>query len=227
MSERTRRVLERLSLTLGLVLLAGFGAAHLDQLLSSRLALGEFDRARAEALEQGEPSGQVRSDGDVDVSLWSEKRVREYEASLKAEKRLPIAVLEIPGLRLRVPVLEGTDDMVLNRGAGWIPGTARPGEEGNVGIAAHRDGFFRGLKDLALGDTIDLATLHGQASYVVDQIEIVSPERVDVLGPRREPSVTLVTCYPFYFVGDAPQRYIVHATLDRSRTRSEPETGRR
>ena len=140
----------------------------------------------------------------------------DYKASLSIEKRLPLAVLGIKKLRVRVPVFEGTDDLVLNRGVGWITGTSRPGDDGNVGIAGHRDGFFRGLKDIAVGDAIELETLGRRAVYIVDEIEIVPPERVEVLQPRAAPSVTLVTCYPFYFIGDAPMRFIVHAALDRA-----------
>jgi sortase A len=148
-----------------------------------------------------------------DFSLWSEKRVREYRKSLLAEKSVPMAVLRIEKLKIRVPVFEGTDELALNRGVGWIAGTARPGEAGNIGIAGHRDGFFRALKDISFGDTIELSTLDGTAVYAVDEFEIVSPERVDVLRPRNVPSLTLVTCYPFYFIGDAPQRFILYAVL--------------
>jgi sortase A len=151
----------------------------------------------------------------TDFSLWSEKRIREYKASLTIAKELPLAVLDISRLRIRVPVFEGTSDLVLNRGLGWIAGTARPGETGNIGIAGHRDGFFRGLKDIVVGDTMELGTLEQRATYVVDEIEIVTPEQVEVLQPRAAPAITLVTCYPFYFIGDAPQRFIVHATLRR------------
>jgi sortase A len=80
-------------------------------------------------------------------------------------------------------------------------------------MAGHRDGFFRALKDIALGDTIELTTTGGSFPYAVDELEIVTPADVRVLKPRGRPSVTLVTCYPFYFVGDAPQRFIVHASM--------------
>ena len=122
-------------------------------------------------------------------------------------------MLEINKVKIRVPVFEGTDDLTLNRGVGRIAGTAMPGTEGNVGIAGHRDGFFRGLKDISVGDEIDLVMTTERVTYVVDQIEIVSPADVRVLQPRTASSVTLVTCYPFYFVGDAPQRFIVHASI--------------
>jgi sortase A len=98
-----------------------------------------------------------------------------------------------------------------------------PGDAGNVGIAGHRDGFFRGLKDISVGDEIDLIMTKEKTTYVVDQIEIVSPADVHVLEPRSTSSLTLVTCYPFYFVGDAPQRFIVHAAIASRRPLVGPE----
>ena len=86
-----------------------------------------------------------------------------------------------------------------------------PGAQGNLGIAGHRDGFFRGLKDIAPGDTLELETTAGREFYVVDDIRIVGPEEVSVLAGTPNQTITLVTCYPFYFVGSAPQRYIVRA----------------
>ena len=152
----------------------------------------------------------------VDFSLWAEKRVKAYKQSLATRMGTPFAVLSIPRLQLDVPVFDGTDDLTLNRGAGRIAGTARPGERGNIGIAAHRDGFFRSLKDIRPGDRIELAQSHRKFVYTVDNISIVDPGDVTVLRPRLQPSLTLVTCYPFYFVGDAPQRYIVQASLANS-----------
>ncbi|MGB5294297.1 MAG: class D sortase, partial [Thermoanaerobaculia bacterium] len=125
----------------------------------------------------------------------------------------PLAIVRIPALDLQVPLLEGTDDLVLNRGVGRIAGTALPGELGNIGIAGHRDGFFRGLKDIGEGDTIELETLTATDVYRIDGITIVTPQDVHVLEHQAVPTLTLVTCYPFYFVGKAPKRYIVSATL--------------
>lgn len=149
-----------------------------------------------------------------DQALWAEKRIREYEESLKADAAPPLAVVRIDTLDIEVPVYDGADDFNLNRGVARITGTARVGEAGNLGIAGHRDGFFRGLKDITVGDRIDLQTLDGSAAYRVSSIEIVNPEDVWVLAPTEEPSITLVTCYPFYHVGHAPQRYIVKATAE-------------
>jgi sortase A len=124
---------------------------------------------------------------------------------------LPLATLWIEKLNLRVPVFEGTDEWNLNRGVGWIAGTTWPGKAGNVGIAGHRDGYFRGLKDLSEGDLIELFAPTGTTRYVVDEIEIVDPDNVGVLRARKAPSLTLVTCYPFNFIGSAPQRFVLHA----------------
>ncbi|MCG6118564.1 MAG: class D sortase [Aquimonas sp.] len=122
-----------------------------------------------------------------------------------------IAVLRIPAIELEVAVAPGTDEQVLKRGAGWIEGTAAPGSEGNAGIAAHRDKHFRGLKDVAVGDLIELDTLHGTRAYRVTDLSVVEPTDVHVLADSGEAVLTLVTCFPFYFVGHAPQRFIVRA----------------
>jgi len=108
-------------------------------------------------------------------------------------------------------VFDGTDDLTLNRGVGRIAGTARPGQGGNLGIAGHRDGFFRGLKDVGAGDQIELKIPGRTEVYQVDDVQIVKPTDVQVLEDRGVPTLTLVTCYPFYFIGNAPQRYIVRA----------------
>jgi len=212
------RFFERLLLITGLTLLAFVAAVLIYRSVASRRALAEFDRDQASLIQGGPQAGALKQiDEKVDVSLWSEKRIRQYHESLVTKKEGPIAVVKIEKLNIRVPVFEGTDELVLNRGVGWIAGTARPGApgDGNVGLAAHRDGFFRGLKDIEEGDEIELSTLGAGGVYAVDNIEIVTPDKVEVLRPRGAPSLTLVTCYPFYFVGDAPQRYIVHATLKR------------
>ena len=120
-------------------------------------------------------------------------------------------MLRIPSIEIEVLVLEGTHDLTFNRAVGHIDGTAAPGEEGNIGIAGHRDGFFRGLKDVHLGEYVDLYTERGNTRYIVDEIRIVPPEDVSVLAPRPRSSITLVTCYPFYFVG-VSFRFIVHAS---------------
>ena len=116
-----------------------------------------------------------------------------------------------PRLKLEVPVYDGTTDAVLDLAAGRIEGTALPGTTGNVGIAAHRDGFFRVLKDLKEGDALVLDTPVAAEQYRVEWIRITTPDDVSVIDPTPGRAVTLVGCYPFYHVGSAPQRFIVRA----------------
>ncbi len=117
----------------------------------------------------------------------------------------------IPRLGVLVAVLQGTTSQTLLLGAGHIDGTAFPGEPGNIGIAAHRDTYFRGLKGVRKNDEVQLETASGVSRYAVDWIKIVPPEDVSVLAASKQSELTLVTCYPFYFVGSAPKRFIVHA----------------
>jgi len=205
--------IERLLAIVGLLLVAIFVAAHIHRAILSRAALKRFQDLRAEQPVATAADFPPDTRFKVDFSLWSEKRIADYERSLEERIDPPLAVLRISKVHLEVPVLDGTDELVLNRGVGHIAGTVRPGEDGNVGIAGHRDGFFRVLKDVGPGDTIELVTPSQTVTYVVDQIVLVRPDDVSVLQPRSRPSLTPVTCYPFYFVGSAPQRYIVQASI--------------
>lgn len=123
-----------------------------------------------------------------------------------------IGRLEIPRLKLAVMVREGAGEGTLRRAVGHIPGTALPGNLGNVGLAGHRDTFFRALRNIRKDDTIELETTAGTYRYVVNSTRIVPPRDVSVLKASGGETLTLVTCYPFYYVGSAPKRFIVHAT---------------
>jgi len=114
-------------------------------------------------------------------------------------------------LLLSAVVVEGVDKTALRRAVGHIPGTALPGQAGNVGVAGHRDTFFRPLKDLKVKDEIRFSTLKGDFKYEVESLRIVDPANVGVLAPSAQNVLTMVTCYPFYFVGPAPKRWIVRA----------------
>jgi len=214
MKKTGARRLELVLLAVGMSLLALYLASRLYSVVASRAALREFAAISGQTPMDGVdlPAGREH----VDFSLWSEKRRAAYEESLAVHFDGPIAVLRIPQLSLEVPVFDGTDELVLNRGVGRIIGTGRPGQAGNVGIAGHRDGFFRCLKDIQVGAQIELATPSRNISYAVDEMTIVEQDDVSVLRPRTRPALTLVTCYPFYFVGNAPKRYIVHAHITES-----------
>lgn len=158
------------------------------------------------------------------IFLWYEFEARYFQASLShafderrqgpAEVPLKdglVGRLEIPEIGLEVMVLNGVDARTLRRGAGWLPYTARPGS-GNAAIAAHRDTHFRPLRRIKEGDIIHLTTLDGRYKYRVEWTAVVDPGDTAVLGPTEKPTLTLITCYPFYYEGKAPQRFIVRAS---------------
>jgi len=122
-----------------------------------------------------------------------------------------IGELDIPRLQLSVMVFEGDDAGILGHGAGHIPGTALPPATGNIGIAAHRDTYFRPLRVIHANDVIALKTPAGTSRYTVTESRIVRPTDVAVLDRAPGRDLTLVTCYPFFYVGIAPERFIVHA----------------
>jgi len=122
-----------------------------------------------------------------------------------------IGRIEIVRLGISVIVVEGTSNRILRRAAGHIRGTALPGERGNVGISGHRDTFFRPLRNVRLDDIVTLITPQGEYRYHVVSTQVVKPSDVAVLNSDGNEILTLVTCYPFYFVGAAPSRFIVRA----------------
>ena len=124
-----------------------------------------------------------------------------------------LARLDAPSVKLSTTVLEGSDDATLARGSGHLEDTPLPGERGNMGIAGHRDTVFRPLRHVRVGDPMDLTTSDRVYHYRISRTLIVRPEDVYVLDPTPQPTLTLVTCYPFEFVGHAPQRFIVQAEL--------------
>lgn len=139
--------------------------------------------------------------------------------------RSVIGRLEIPRLKLAVMVREGADEGTLSRAVGHIPGTALPGNSGNVGLAGHRDTFFRSLRNIRPDDTIEMETTTGRYRYIVKSTRIVTPRDVSVLEASGGETLTLVTCYPFYYVGSAPKRFIVHAIQAGPSPPSQPLPG--
>lgn len=196
---------EGMLLACGAALLLIYAAGRMYSVVSSHIELQRFRGAYPAQSDN-------RSTHDPDFRLWSQQRIAAYQASLRRQSPLPLGVLKIATIDLEVPVLQGTDDETLNRAVGHIEGTAALGSLGNIGIAGHRDGFFRGLKDIQPGDVMELISQNRTDRYLVDEILIVSQEETSVLSDRPQPSLTLVTCYPFYFVGSAPLRFIVHAS---------------
>jgi sortase A len=159
--------------------------------------------------------------------LWQAYEDQKFDETLRGPAPLPpleppptstppskiVGRLEIPHLHLAVMVQEGVDARTLRHAVGHIPGTALPGTVGNVGVAGHRDTFFRALRNIRLRDVVELQTASGKYQYVVESARVVPPRDVSVLAPTGGETLTLVTCYPFYYVGSAPTRFVVHAAL--------------
>jgi sortase A len=207
------RKVERILLIVGIGLLAVWTIARFHKVVGSRAAIARFENKAMGLGNAASPFLDPNLGAPVDFSLWSPGRISAYKESLEEKDDAPLAILRIPKIHLEVPVFNDTDDLTLNRGVGRILGTAQIGKPGNLGIAGHRDGFFRGLQNVVAGDRIEIVEPYKTDSYVVSEIQIVMPEDIHVLDPTPRPTLTLVTCFPFYFVGHAPKRYIVTAVL--------------
>lgn len=205
------RWLEILAWSVGLSLLAVYGALRAN----AEQARVDGIHALREMRDTNTRANSPRSTwqpSSVDQSLWSAARVRAFRQTAAHEP--PQGILRIPELRLEVPVYGSARESDLDRGAGHIAGTASLEAPGNIGIAAHRDGFFRKLKDARPGQWLYLETRTRTRRFRVVDLQVVDPSDVTVLAPTATPTVTLVTCYPFYFVGPAPQRFILRAEGD-------------
>lgn len=189
-------------------------AAYIDRFVSLRAQQARFTAKQEQTRAAQGTERPVAISVAVGNLASSRSAAPSKTISRSSEPSLPpLGLLKIPKVHLQVPILEGTDELTLNRGVGWIPGTSLPGKEGNSGIAGHRDSFFRQLKKIEVGDEIEVLTVEAKYVYSVAGMRIVSPSEVDVLRPREKSSITLVTCYPFSFIGSAPSRYIVEASL--------------
>ena len=156
----------------------------------------------------------------ADAWVFQRRESSHFERLRKHQVAVPVALtsqrgligrLEIPRLGLSVMVTEGDDHRTLRRAVGHIPGTALPGQIGNIALTGHRDTFFRPLRNIRIDDIVTLSTLQGAFRYRVLATQVVSPDHVSVLDPGRNEILTLITCHPFYFVGAAPDRFIVRA----------------
>jgi sortase A len=208
------RWLERLLLLIGLICLGTVAYAYFDARLTAREEGRRLDEAIRErqSAAAGEQHGGARPAAETDS--FSGLSAPVPPSPVKLDEGELVGRLEIPRLGLSTIVLEGVEDHTLRRGAGHIPGTGlptEPGAVGNIGIAGHRDSFFRPLKGIGKNDIITLTTPEGAYRYQVEWTRIVAPEDTEVLAQGGAPELTLVTCYPFYYVGSAPQRFIVRA----------------
>ncbi len=222
---KTRQLLgiaELLCWVAGIALVALYAGFRIDGEIERRQAIADFAamaaplQATAAAAAVGHrPQAPVPLTYAVpDKTYWSKGRVEAYKATTSgrlSETGLPVAILKIRSIGLEVPVYSRVTERNLNRGAALIAGTAKPDTDGNTAIAAHRDGYFRALQKISLGDVLDVRTQQENRRYKVVWLKIVKPTDISVLRRTAVPSVTLVTCYPFHFVGSAPSRFIVRA----------------
>ncbi len=175
-------------LVAGILMLGFAGYAFLDQYWYQRTELSKFEAVAAAV--PAKPPAIVAvpiADGGV------------------------IGELEVPRLKLKAMVVQGDSEQLLRRAVGHLPETALPGETGNVALAGHRDGIFRPLRNVLPGDFITFRTPDRVFQYQVEWTAVVSPNAVRVIEPTSEPALTLVTCFPFYYVGAAPERFVVRA----------------
>ena len=205
-----RLELELLLRNAGLVLVAFCMLAMIHGSASSRAELQRFKYGQN--VLAAESQRLVPRGGVSNFTVWPRQRIRKYQESLAAHYPPAVGILRIAKIKLEVPILEGTNPVTLNRGVGHVVGTANVGDVGNMAIAGHRDGFFRGLKDIRFGDAIEVTGLRETKTYLVDRIIVVDPSDVSVLRPRTRSVLTLITCFPFHYIGSAPKRYIVQAS---------------
>ena len=196
-------------LTVGVLALGYVAFVMLDAQLFQAYENWRFDRALQEARQAKSSEPPPRSpQAPVVADPASMRRERLRAAGPEGS---PLGRIEISTLGVEVMILEGVEPRTLRRAVGHIPGTALPGELGNVALAGHRDTFFRSLRDIDKNAEITLTTLRGSYRYRVDSTTVVEPQSVEVLADSPDATLTLVTCYPFDFIGHAPKRFIVRA----------------
>lgn len=206
---------ERFLWLVGILSLGLFFGLKLQQRAGAEEALRHYYLDQSTAGTDGDfGAAVVQSIATADKSTWSESRIAAFDSSAANAANSALAVLRIPRLTLETPIFAGAEEKELDRGPGWIRGTGLIGADGNIGIAGHRDGYFRALKDIQTGDVVEVLSPGSQKRYRVSNVWIVDPDAVHVLDHTNKPSLTLVTCYPFYFVGHAPKRFVVRAVSE-------------
>jgi sortase A len=144
--------------------------------------------------------------------VWSQQEgIRQLQRHSAPIAGGVFGLLDVPRIGLSVVVFEGSGDDVLDRGVGHLIESATVANTGNVVLAGHRDTFFRPLRNIRIGDVIKVRTVSAERTYVVESTRVVTPDDIGVLDPTPEPVLTLITCYPFRFIGSAPDRFIVRA----------------
>ena len=193
----------------GVLALSYCATVLLDRWLFQTYQTWRFERALKDAQTSARTIQQPASSP---LSAQAEAdRTRAESFGIDGLAGSPLGRIEISSVGLAAMIMEGVDGRTLRHAVGHIPGTPLPGQPGNVALAGHRDTFFRGLRNIHKDDEITLTTLHGSYRYRVDSTQVVEPQDTEVLDNSVDDNLTLVTCYPFYFVGPAPKRFIIRA----------------
>jgi sortase A len=192
---------------IGILALGYVGLALLD----ARLYQADQTRRFEEALMRLRPATGSGEYPPLPLDLTEGEAARAKSLGVAVREGAPLGRIEISTIGLAAMMMEGIDEGTLRRAVGHIPGTPLPGQSGNVALAGHRDTFFRGLRNIRVNDEITLTTLSGSYRYRVDSTKVVDPEETEVLDNDDDDILTLVTCYPFNFMGTAPRRFIVRA----------------
>lgn len=222
---RSIRWWEYLFLFTGLIALDYYVWVSLDSTVAQAYESWSFDRQA-----QGRPVSFARFlAAELGIKVGDPappaRPVPERRAAFHPKPLAVIGRILVPRLQLSAMVREGVGDDILREAVGHIPSTAFPGEPGNVALAGHRDTFFRKLRNIRQNDKIVVSTTQGEYAYQVESVKIVLPQDVSVLKPvAGEQALTLVTCYPFYYVGSAPKRFIVRARQIEA-SPQQPQTG--
>lgn len=198
---RASRWLERLLILIGIVCLGYFGYVYAEARLYQ-----SFEDQQLDEILQSAQKPETRQPRAARANVSMPRRPPPKPGST-------VGRIEIPRLGISAVIRAGTDARTLRLAVGYISGTALPGEQGNLGLAGHRDTFFRKLRDINPDDEIRVTTKDGVFKYYVQRTTIVQPNDVWVLDPTKSPVLTLVTCYPFTYIGSAPKRFIVRAAL--------------
>ena len=198
-----------LFLVVGILALGYVGVVLLDTWLFQAYQTWRFQQA-LKSSKQAISSVEQLASSPLPTRAEAD-RARAESFGIDGRAGSPLGRIEISSIGLSAMIMEGTDSRTLRRAIGHIPGTPLPGQPGNVVITGHRDTFFRGLRNIHKEDEITLTTLHGSYRYRVDSTQVVEPEDTKLLSATAGDFLTLLTCYPFYFVGPAPKRFIVRA----------------
>jgi sortase A len=200
----------RLFFVIGIVALSYVAFALLDARLYQAGQSRRFQQ-ELDGLKQSIMSDEHMHASSIVSAKAKENLIPDERLDIAGSGRTPWGRIEISTIGLDAMILEGTNARTLRRAVGHIPGTPLPGQQGNVAITGHRDTFFRPLRNIRKDDEIRLTTLSGSYRYWVDSIKVVEAKDMGVLDNSEDEILTLVTCYPFYYVGPAPKRFIVRA----------------